>query len=134
MAKNRDKGEIAVHCRVSLRLGFVILLHAHSIVDGLGLNLYVGLIVVDFYFKLSRVELAQKVFDGLPEKDMVLWNTMISGLVRNCYYADSIRVFGDMVVGGMGFDSTTLAAVLPAVAELQELKAGMGEIAVHCRD
>ncbi|XP_018505127.2 pentatricopeptide repeat-containing protein At4g30700 [Pyrus x bretschneideri] len=106
-----------------------ILLHAHSIVDGLGLNLYVGSIVVDFYFKLSRVELAQKVFDGLPEKDTVLWNTMISGLVRNCYYADSIRVFGDMVVGGMGFDSTTLAAVLPAVAELQELKAGMG---VHC--
>ncbi|KAM1282719.1 hypothetical protein FF1_025905 [Malus domestica] len=106
-----------------------VLLHAHSIVDGLGLNLYVGSIVVDFYFKFSRVELAQKVFDGLPEKDTVLWNTMISGLVRNCYYSDSMRVFGDMVVGGMGFDSTTLATVLPAVAELQELKAGMG---VHC--
>ena len=69
----------------------MILLHAHSIVDGLGLNLYVGSIVVDFYFKLSRVELAQKVFDGLPEKDTVLWNTMISGLVRNCYYVLSIE-------------------------------------------
>ncbi|CAN6540570.1 unnamed protein product [Malus baccata var. baccata] len=106
-----------------------ILLHAHSIVDGLGSNLYVGSIVVDFYFKFSRVELAQKVFDGMPEKDTILWNTMISGLVRNCYYADSMQVFGDMVGGGMGFDSTTLATVLPAVAELQELKAGMR---VHC--
>ncbi|KAM0974210.1 hypothetical protein TB2_017075 [Malus domestica] len=106
-----------------------ILLHAHSIVDGLGSNLYVGSIVVDLYFKFSRVELAQKVFDGMPEKDTILWNTMISGLVRNCYYADSMQVFGDMVGGGMGFDSTTLATVLPAVAELQELKAGMR---VHC--
>ncbi|XP_068307547.1 pentatricopeptide repeat-containing protein At4g30700-like [Pyrus communis] len=106
-----------------------ILLHAHSIVDGLGSNLYVGSIVVDFYLKFSRVELAQKVFDGMPEKDTVLWNTMISGLVRNCYYADSMQVFGDMVGGGMGFDSTTLATVLPAVAELQELKSGIG---VHC--
>ncbi|KAM1528095.1 hypothetical protein ACFXTI_017188 [Malus domestica] len=106
-----------------------IFLHAHSIVDGLGSNLYVGSIVVDFYFTVSRVELAQKVFDGMPEKDTILWNTMISGLVRNCYYADSMRVFGDMVGGGMSFDSTTLATVLPAVAELQELKAGMR---VHC--
>ncbi|PQP98395.1 pentatricopeptide repeat-containing protein [Prunus yedoensis var. nudiflora] len=106
-----------------------LLLHAHSIFDGLGSNLYVGSIIVDFYFKFSRVELAQKVFDGMPEKDTVLWNTMISGLVRNCYYADSMRIFRDMVVGGTAFDSTTLATELPALAELQELKAGMG---IHC--
>ncbi|KAM5548245.1 pentatricopeptide repeat-containing protein [Rosa sericea] len=102
-----------------------VLLHAHSVVDGLGSNLYVGSILVDFYFKFSRVEIAQKVFDEMPEKDTVLWNTMVSGLVRNCYYVDAVRVFRDMVVGGNGFDSTTLATLLPAVAELQELKAGM---------
>lgn len=102
-----------------------ILLHAHSIIDGLGSNLYVGSIVVDFYFKFSRVELAKKVFDEMPDKDTVLWNTMISGLVRNCYFVDSVRVFRDMVVAGTVFDSTTLATLLPAVAELQELKAGM---------
>lgn len=102
-----------------------VLLHAHSIIDGLGSNLYVGSIVVDFYFKFSRVELAKKVFDEMPDKDTVLWNTMISGLVRNCYFEDSVRVFRDMVVAGTVFDSTTLATLLPAVAELQELKAGM---------
>lgn len=101
------------------------MLHAHSIIDGLGSNLYVGSIVVDLYFKFSRVELAKKVFDEMPDKDTVLWNTMISGLVRNCYFVDSVRVFRDMVVAGTVFDSTTLATLLPAVAELQELKAGM---------
>ncbi|KAL6221538.1 hypothetical protein ACLB2K_004934 [Fragaria x ananassa] len=101
------------------------LLHAHSVIDGLGSNLYVGSNLVDFYFKFSRVGYALKVFDEMPEKDTVLWNTMVSGLMRNCYGADAVRVFRDMVACGTGFDSTTLATLLPAVAELQELKAGM---------
>lgn len=66
------------------------------------------------------------MFDGMPERDTALWNTMISGLVRNCCYSDSVRVFVDMVVGGTRFDSRTLAAVLPGVAELGELLVGMG--------
>lgn len=103
-----------------------ILLHAHSIVDGLASSLFVGSAVVDFYFKFSKVELAQKVFDGMMERDTVLWNTMISGLMRNCCSVDSIRTFVDMVAVGMPFDSTTLATVLPAVAELPELQVGMG--------
>lgn len=28
-----------------------------------------------------------------PEKDTVLWNTVISGLVKNCCFEDSISVF-----------------------------------------
>ncbi|XP_057967601.1 pentatricopeptide repeat-containing protein At4g30700 [Malania oleifera] len=102
-----------------------VLLHAHSIVDGYGADLFVGSAVVDFYFKLSRLASARKVFDGISEPDTVLWNTMISGLVKNSCFEESIRVFGDMVVKGTRLDSTTLAAVLPATAELQELKMGM---------
>lgn len=106
------------------RLG--ILLHANAIVDGLGFNLFVGSAVVDMYFKFPRVEMARKVFDLMPERDTVLWNTMVSGLVRNCYFGDSIGVFRDMVKGAVELDSTTLATVLPAAAELQELEVGMG--------
>ncbi|KAI9125951.1 hypothetical protein K1719_003369 [Acacia pycnantha] len=103
-----------------------MLLHAQSIVDGSGFELFVGSAVVDLYFKFSRVELARKVFDRMPERDTVLWNTMITGLVRNCCYGDSIEVFRDMVAERVQLDSTTVATVLPAVAEMQELKVGMG--------
>lgn len=108
----------------SERLG--ILLHANAIVDGLGFNLFVGSAVVDMYFKFSRVEMARKVFDLMPERDTVLWNTMVTGLVRNCYFGDSIGFFRDMVKGGVQLDSTTVATVLPAAAELQELEVGKG--------
>ncbi|KAF3452930.1 hypothetical protein FNV43_RR03363 [Rhamnella rubrinervis] len=103
-----------------------VLLHAHSVVDGLASSLFVGSAVVDLYFKFSKVESAQKVFDGMLERDTVLWNTMISGLMRNCCYVDSIRTFVDMVTCAMRFDSITLATVLPAVSELWELQVGMG--------
>ncbi|GMY35596.1 pentatricopeptide repeat-containing protein At4g30700 [Fagus crenata] len=103
-----------------------LLLHSNAVVDGLGFSLFVGSAAVDLYFKFSRVEMARKVFDLMPEKDTILWNTMVSGLVRNCCYGDSIVVFRDMVKGGVGFDTTTLATVLPAAAELQELGVGTG--------
>ncbi|XP_057420066.1 pentatricopeptide repeat-containing protein At4g30700 [Lotus japonicus] len=103
-----------------------MLLHAHAIVDGFGSNLFVCSSLVDLYFKFSRVGLARKVFDEMPERDTVAWNTVITGLVRNCYYDDSIQVFRDMVANGVQVDSTTVVTVLPAVAELQELGVGMG--------
>uniref|UniRef100_A0A2P2NYW3 DYW domain-containing protein n=1 Tax=Rhizophora mucronata TaxID=61149 RepID=A0A2P2NYW3_RHIMU len=101
-------------------------LHGMAIVDGFGSDLFVGSVLADMYFKLWREEWAQKVFDGLPDRDTILCNTMISGFIRNCCFKDSIRVFREMVSGnGPQFDMTTVAAVLPAVAELQELRLGM---------
>ncbi|XP_030500740.2 pentatricopeptide repeat-containing protein At4g30700 [Cannabis sativa] len=103
-----------------------ILLHAHSIIDGFASNLFVGSALVDMYSKFLQFELAQKVFDEMSVRDTVLWNTMISGLAKNCCYFDSVRLFVDMVSSGTPFDSRTLAVVLPAVAELHELQVGMG--------
>lgn len=107
-------------------LGQGLLLHAHSIVAGFGSDLFVGSAIVAFYFKFSGVGAARKVFDAMLDRDTVLWNTMVSGLVKNCCFDEAILIFGDMVKGGVGFDSTTFSAVLPGVAELQDLGLGMG--------
>ncbi|KAF8400498.1 hypothetical protein HHK36_013796 [Tetracentron sinense] len=101
------------------------LIHAHSILDGFEFDLFVGSSLTDFYLKFLQVQAARKVFDRIPDPDTVSWNTMISGLVRNCCFSESVEVFNDMVLRGTQFDSTTLAAVLPAAAELQELRLGM---------
>ncbi|KAJ0031425.1 hypothetical protein Pint_14329 [Pistacia integerrima] len=103
-----------------------VLLHGQTIVDGHTSNLFVGTALVDLYLKFSRVKSARKVFDKITDKDTVLYNSMISGLVKNACFEDSIWVFGDVFRnGGIRLDSTSLAVVLPAVAELQELRLGM---------
>uniref|UniRef100_A0A7N0RGH7 DYW domain-containing protein n=1 Tax=Kalanchoe fedtschenkoi TaxID=63787 RepID=A0A7N0RGH7_KALFE len=106
------------------RLG--LLLHCHSVVDGYGSDVFVGSAVVDWYFKFSRVGLALKVFDGMPDRDTVLWNTVISGLARNCAFTEAMKIFMKMLGEGAVFDSATLATVLPAAAELQEMTLGKG--------
>ncbi|KAJ0800160.1 putative tetratricopeptide-like helical domain superfamily, DYW domain-containing protein [Helianthus annuus] len=100
-------------------------LHGHAIVGGVGLDLFVGSAVVDMYLSFGNVGYAHKVFDEMPEPDTVLCNTMISGSVKNGCFDEAVLVFKDMVLRGTRMDSTSFAAVLTAVAELQELKVGM---------
>ncbi|KAI3446722.1 hypothetical protein Pfo_003387 [Paulownia fortunei] len=102
-----------------------ILLHGHTIVSGFGSDLFVGSALVDMYMSFSSISNAYKVFDGILEPDTVLWNTILSGLVKNSCFGESLRVFCDMVERTTRFDSTTLAVVLSGVAELQEMRAGM---------
>ncbi|KAL0345913.1 UNVERIFIED_CONTAM: Pentatricopeptide repeat-containing protein [Sesamum radiatum] len=102
-----------------------VLLHGRAIVSGFGSDVFVGSALVDMYMSFSRIRNAYKVFDGISEPDTVLWNTILSGLVKNCCFDESLRVFHDMVERTARIDSTTLAVVLSAVAELQELRAGM---------
>ncbi|GFY88774.1 pentatricopeptide repeat (PPR) superfamily protein [Actinidia rufa] len=74
-----------------------VLLHGQSIVGGFGSDLFVGSALVDMYFNFSKVGYACKVFDEIPERDTVLLNTVISGLVKNCFFEESLRVFKDMI-------------------------------------
>ncbi|KFK29652.1 hypothetical protein AALP_AA7G161100 [Arabis alpina] len=65
--------------------------HGQAVVDGFDSELHVGSNIVKMYFKFSRVEDARKVFDRMPEKDAVSWNTMLSGYRENEMYEESIQ-------------------------------------------
>ncbi|CAL9117182.1 unnamed protein product [Musa textilis] len=105
-------------------------LHARIIVDGFANDPFVASALADLYLNSSQVSLAEKVFDGIPDPDTVLWNTLISGLVKNCSFSRAGSVFQRMIASNSArFDSTTLAVVLPAAAELQDLNLGT---LVHC--
>uniref|UniRef100_A0A1D1XWU5 Pentatricopeptide repeat-containing protein At4g30700 n=1 Tax=Anthurium amnicola TaxID=1678845 RepID=A0A1D1XWU5_9ARAE len=105
------------------------MLHAHSIVDGYTGDPFVGSAFASLYFHFGQVPAAEKVFDGIASPDTVSCNTLISGLAHNGCFLNSMKAFAKLLPAGLEFDSTTLAAVLPAVAELQDLIFGM---VVHC--
>lgn len=102
-----------------------VLLHGHAIVSGFGSDVFVGSALVDAYARFSKIRHAYKVFDRIPDPDTVSWNTLLSGLVKNCCFDESLGIFRDMVGRKKRLDSTTLVVVLSAVAELQHLRAGM---------
>ncbi|KAK7263001.1 hypothetical protein RJT34_30585 [Clitoria ternatea] len=101
-------------------------IHGHAVKCGLDFDLYVGNALVAFYAKCQEVEVSRKVFDGIPQRDIVSWNSMISGYTMNGCMDDAILLFYDLLrdedIGAP--DHATLVTVLPAFAQVADIRAG----------
>lgn len=58
-------------------------LHAESIKYGVDLDVTVGTSLVSMYAKCCDIVYSRKVFDHMPERNVVTWNAMIGGYIRN---------------------------------------------------
>lgn len=63
---------------------------------GFGSYVFVGSPLVDMYAKTGLIYEAKQVFDGMPERNVVMHNTMITGLLRCGMVEDSKRLFHGM--------------------------------------
>jgi pentatricopeptide repeat protein len=61
------------------------------------------------YVGCGNMGIAKSLFDSMPERDVVSWNTLISGYLQNGDYREAIDVFVKMQKMGMVFDRTTFA-------------------------
>ncbi|KAI3707962.1 hypothetical protein L2E82_36929 [Cichorium intybus] len=84
IAQSRDtRGSKCVHGFVLKRSWFVK-------------DVIIGNAVVDMYAKLGNVENARELFKRIPIKDVVSWNTMITGYGQNGLASDAIEVYQNM--------------------------------------
>ncbi|XP_050225586.1 pentatricopeptide repeat-containing protein DOT4, chloroplastic [Mercurialis annua] len=102
----------------------------HGYLLKLGFGSYNAVVnsLIAFYFKVRKVRSALKVFDELTDRDVVTWNSMVSGLVDNDLPEEGIQIFIEMVVMGVGFDLTSMVIVLAACANCGNVLLGR---AVH---
>ncbi|PIA32749.1 hypothetical protein AQUCO_04400150v1 [Aquilegia coerulea] len=89
-------------------------LHAHAIKMGLEFSLYVGSALIDMYAKCGVVEDSYKVFDKMPEKSVVTWNSLIVANAQNGYSNKALLLFQEMVHCGVVPSSITFTGVLLA--------------------
>ncbi|XP_057503362.1 LOW QUALITY PROTEIN: pentatricopeptide repeat-containing protein At4g33990-like [Actinidia eriantha] len=94
-------------------------------------DVVVGNAVVDMYAKLGIIDYARRVFEEIPSKDVVSWNTMISGYGQNGLASEAVEVFR-MMEGCEDItpNQTTWVSILPAYSHLGALKLG---IRIHGR-
>ncbi|WZZ90740.1 hypothetical protein YC2023_119319 [Brassica napus] len=91
----------------------------------------VGNTVVDMYAKLGLVDSARRVFDWLPNKDVISWNTIISGYAQNVFATEAIEMYNEMKEGGeMTHNQGTWVSVLHACSQSGALRQG---IKIHGR-
>ncbi|KAK7304188.1 hypothetical protein RJT34_15301 [Clitoria ternatea] len=97
------------------------------VVKTMGLDdfcVYVATSLVDMYGKCGVLEDAEKVFDGMVERNVVAWNSMVVTYAQNGMNEEAIRLFWEMRMQGVDVSSVTLSGFLTACANSGAVREG----------
>ncbi|XP_008793555.2 pentatricopeptide repeat-containing protein At4g21300 [Phoenix dactylifera] len=111
-------------CAAEAMLKYGIQLHGLTIRCGLDLEASVANTLLAMYSKCRCFTDMKKLFDLMPQADLVAWNGMISGYVQHGLRNEALDLFYQMQAAGIKPDSITLASFLPAFSDLTSLKQG----------
>ncbi|KAL3818997.1 hypothetical protein ACJIZ3_004902 [Penstemon smallii] len=100
------------------------LAHCEVSKSGLLLDFHVVHSLITMYSRCSEMGFAQKVFDEMYDRDMVSWNSIISGYSRLGLAAKAVEMFVELRKGGLEPDEMTLVTVLVACGDLGDLNLG----------
>lgn len=94
--------------------------HARLIKTGYHQNPHVASALIDMYSVCrGTISDCEQIFEGIPEPDLVLWNTMISGYSNHKDLSEeALYCFREMQVSGHRPDDCSFVCVLSACANL----------------
>ncbi|XP_062102596.1 pentatricopeptide repeat-containing protein CRR2, chloroplastic-like [Humulus lupulus] len=101
--------------------------HGHAVLSGLHSDLFVGNALVAFYSKCQEVEVSRKVFDGIAQKDIISWNSLISGYAANGYVDEALMAFCTLLRDRTtcSLNHSTLVSTLPACVQASAIQVGL---------
>ncbi|XP_031484917.1 pentatricopeptide repeat-containing protein OGR1, mitochondrial-like [Nymphaea colorata] len=88
--------------------------HAYARQHALDRHCFVGNALIDMYAKCGRVDRALQVFDEVPQRSLVSWNTMIMAFAMHGRAHDALALYQKMKTAKVAPDSVTFLAVLGA--------------------
>ncbi|KAL1535320.1 pentatricopeptide repeat-containing protein [Salvia divinorum] len=97
------------------------LIHGYVVSRGLRCDLFVGNTIIDLYCKCGDIDSAITAFWEMPYRNIVSWNSLLSGLVRNEKHAESLNFFASMEKSGLDADEVTLVNLLLVCKVLGDL-------------
>ncbi|KAK9995259.1 hypothetical protein SO802_019945 [Lithocarpus litseifolius] len=71
--------------------------------------------------RIGACNFAKKVFDKMPTRDTVTWNTVIGGYVKNARFEEALTFFREMLISNVEPDAFTFASILTGCARLGAL-------------
>lgn len=83
---------------------------------GLKVNVVLGTSLINMYARCGHVEKARKVFDEMPEINIVTWTAMMSGYGMHGLGQQAIELFQQMRSSGLLPNDVTFVAILSACA------------------
>eukprot|EP01018_Ginkgo_biloba_P033954 Gb_18015 [translate_table: standard] len=111
-------------CADSASLELCKQIPGHILKNGFESNISVANALVTLYTKCGSVDDARKVFDKMPQLNLVSWTAMIAGYAQNDHGQEALTLFCRMQSLGLKADHITLASVLMACSSLEALEQG----------
>lgn len=90
--------------------------HSYIVNNGIQANVRVHTALIDMYGKCGSLEDARVVFDKIPTKDVVVWNSMIVGYAMHGFSQQALQLFDEMCRMGFCPTDITFIGVLNACA------------------
>ncbi|XP_042495771.1 pentatricopeptide repeat-containing protein At4g14170-like isoform X1 [Macadamia integrifolia] len=88
---------------------------------GFDSDVFVGNTLLAFYANSMNLLDAQRVFNEMPERDIVSWNSIITAFSVNGCYSGALRCFFELkLMGGLQPNSVSVVSVLPVCAGLED--------------
>ncbi|KAH7853498.1 hypothetical protein Vadar_003180 [Vaccinium darrowii] len=103
--------------------------HSHMIKTHYHPPVYLRTRLIVFYTKCERLGDAQKVFDEMPERNVVSWTAMISGYSQRGYASEALNLFLQMLRSGTEPNEFTFASVLTSCKGALGIEHGSQ---IHC--
>ncbi|KAL5702324.1 choline-phosphate cytidylyltransferase [Ranunculus cassubicifolius] len=98
--------------------------HEDLLQSGYDFDAYISSALVDMYGKLGCLDMARTVFDQIPRKSVVSWNSMISGYSAKGDTYSCLELFRRMNEEGKRPTSTTLSSILTSCSKSAKLQEG----------
>lgn len=96
--------------------------HSCALKMGIGQNIFLTCALIDMYSKCGCVEDAQYVFDEMPEKTTVGWNSIIAGYALHGYSEEALSMYYEMRDSGVKMDHFTFSIIIRICARLASLE------------
>ncbi|XP_051140274.1 pentatricopeptide repeat-containing protein At5g39350 [Andrographis paniculata] len=98
----------------------------HRLVESKGITKRIAVqnALIDMYVKCGEMDSARGVFDGMAERDVVTWTSVINGYISVGDTNGALEMFGLMQVEGVTPNEVTLASLTAMCAASRDLNLG----------
>ncbi|XP_004139361.1 putative pentatricopeptide repeat-containing protein At3g05240 [Cucumis sativus] len=81
-------------------------------------NVILATAIMDMYAKCGKLVTARNLFDKMPQRNLVVWNSMISAYSQYGRGAEALRLFVDMEMAGFVPNKATFLSVISACTHM----------------
>ncbi|KAF5177009.1 Pentatricopeptide repeat-containing protein [Thalictrum thalictroides] len=118
--------KVLMACSELVILQQALCYHGYLIASGFDDKVYVGAALIDLYSKCGCLNDSIKVFEGMSERDVVVWSAMIAGYGIHGLGQEALRTFNQMIeTSVVKPNSVTFLSILSACSHAGFLDEGV---------